>query len=467
MSDSVQFIESFTSEGEFTMLGIDEFLSRVNTKKPIVAVSVVGKFRIGKSHLINKLFFNKKVFEVSNESKPCTKGAYVAINSNHKDYDLLIIDTEGYESLLSTDDVPLATGQNVSKYFDLLEDRVRSMLGIIITMSDIVLHVVKSNAIDKTEFTYIEYEAMKLRNLYHPHLMEELATYRDYKVSTDESKIYSALTATPGPKLVICHRYNSREVKQFDGNRIGSLVQYLRFLISPEQKGAFSELQIQKLDENEPLRDYNELKDLVGSYLKKIPVTIAPKPIAIWYTILSNMMLKMCKNPPPVSSILREFVRTEIKLCDQKCVSCGQRCENYALHSRYKCFSLRECCKSKEYKNWNYVHKQCPNSPKNGFSLLIKKISYSPASVIFGNYWNCENCKEYEEYEYILEGPQRRANQELVTSKQEVFFHCYPCNQAIWNPGKDSYVCQHSTKRCDAQSQFNMDSGSINLTSKM
>jgi hypothetical protein len=71
-------------------------------------------------------------------------------------YDIVVIDTEGYEALLATDDIPTGQDKDVASKFDRLEDRVRSMLGVIISMSDVVLFLCKSNAIDRTDFQYIE-----------------------------------------------------------------------------------------------------------------------------------------------------------------------------------------------------------------------------------------------------------------------------------------------------------------------
>lgn len=467
---SVQFIDAYDSKGEFFVMDPESFTSKLPTKKPVVVISVIGKFRIGKSYLINKLFFNDTVFEVSKESKPCTKGIHAAIHTTNKDFDILVIDTEGYEALLSQQLITNAPVQNISEHFDLLEDRIRAMLGIIISMSDIVLYVVKSNAIDRTDFTFIEYENIKLKNLYYPHLRDELKNLENSS-SSNESLTYSALSKFTGPKLMLCHRYNSREVKQFDPIDVGITVKYLNFLITPDGKnnGSFSDVHVQKLDEQDSVKDFNDLKETIfNSYLKKVPVSMYPKNLSCWYQILSSMMIKICQNPPPFSSILRNFIRKEVGVCKNICVVCNERCENYAMHSQNQCFSYNKCTKSNKYSNTVIVHKNCPNAPTNGYSLLTKQSAYTPSSLRFGTLWKCEKCDNFEEYEYVQDGLfNTKENQILKENSMEIYFHCFNCNQDLWNPSKTDFQCQHSKQKCPAKPYFEIKDGSFQIISKL
>ena len=49
-------------------------------KGPIAVITVAGKYRIGKSYLINKLMKKSNAFKVSELPESCTKGIWVYNN---------------------------------------------------------------------------------------------------------------------------------------------------------------------------------------------------------------------------------------------------------------------------------------------------------------------------------------------------------------------------------------------------
>ena len=100
---------------------------------------------------------------------------------------------------------------------------------------------------------------------------------------------------------------------------------------------------------------------------------------------------------------------------------------------------------------------------------MHKKISYSPLTLIHGNYWHCEKCPDLEEFEYIQEGSlfSSKKNEKLEKALEIIYFHCYPCNAPLWNPGKDKYVCRHSKTKCSAEPPFTVKDGTINIMSKL
>lgn len=83
----------------------ETFLEGLEGKK-IGVISVVGKYRTGKSYLLNKVLLdlpiNKKGFEVGPTINACTRGIWLwsetikAANSDEKDMELIIMDTEGF-----------------------------------------------------------------------------------------------------------------------------------------------------------------------------------------------------------------------------------------------------------------------------------------------------------------------------------------------------------------------------------
>lgn len=87
-----------------------EFISSINKKVGVIAVA--GKYRTGKSYIMNRLFLNsvdgkqdreiKKVgFQVGPTINPCTKGLWIwkelfyAPNDEEHEMPILIVDTEG------------------------------------------------------------------------------------------------------------------------------------------------------------------------------------------------------------------------------------------------------------------------------------------------------------------------------------------------------------------------------------
>lgn len=81
-----------------------EFLNTIRTKVAIIAIC--GKYRTGKSYILNKLFIEslseeraKRGFQVGPTINPCTKGLWIWKEIFHSPNDeslpLIIIDTEG------------------------------------------------------------------------------------------------------------------------------------------------------------------------------------------------------------------------------------------------------------------------------------------------------------------------------------------------------------------------------------
>lgn len=96
----------FISYNEKTGFKINEeaenFLSSLNSKR-IGVVSIVGKYRTGKSFFVNRVLLNEsKAFAVGPTINPCTKGLWIwkkpmrSENSEYEDMDVIVIDTEGF-----------------------------------------------------------------------------------------------------------------------------------------------------------------------------------------------------------------------------------------------------------------------------------------------------------------------------------------------------------------------------------
>ena len=103
--DSIPFIAFTESEGFQITEEAKNFLNSLNSQK-LGVISIVGKYRTGKSYFVNKVLLNRKKqkgFAVGPTINPCTKGIWLwkkLMNAKdfgaENDMDVLILDTEGF-----------------------------------------------------------------------------------------------------------------------------------------------------------------------------------------------------------------------------------------------------------------------------------------------------------------------------------------------------------------------------------
>lgn len=83
----------------------EQFLLTLNPERKLGVISIVGKYRTGKSFFINRVLLNIKNggFNVGHTVNACTKGIWIWNDviqpdneSIHKDMDILLLDTEGF-----------------------------------------------------------------------------------------------------------------------------------------------------------------------------------------------------------------------------------------------------------------------------------------------------------------------------------------------------------------------------------
>lgn len=101
----IPFIELNEKRGFVISEQAEQFLQRLEGKK-LGVISVVGKYRTGKSYLLNKVLLdlpqNKKGFDVGPTINACTRGIWLwsetikSTNPDEKDMELIIMDTEGF-----------------------------------------------------------------------------------------------------------------------------------------------------------------------------------------------------------------------------------------------------------------------------------------------------------------------------------------------------------------------------------
>lgn len=88
----------------------EEFLLSIPEEKKVAAVSIVGKYRTGKSFFINRVLLERKNsgFAVGPTVNPCTKGLWIwkktlpSKNPQYPDMETIVIDTEGFGGIDET-----------------------------------------------------------------------------------------------------------------------------------------------------------------------------------------------------------------------------------------------------------------------------------------------------------------------------------------------------------------------------
>ena len=73
--------------------------------KPLAVLSICGPYRSGKSYFLSRFLGPNEVFKISNTDDPCTKGIWMSTSVLEcEDFIILLLDTEGMESLDSSED---------------------------------------------------------------------------------------------------------------------------------------------------------------------------------------------------------------------------------------------------------------------------------------------------------------------------------------------------------------------------
>eukprot|EP01118_Nematostelium_gracile_P015033 TRINITY_DN5958_c0_g1_i1.p1 TRINITY_DN5958_c0_g1~~TRINITY_DN5958_c0_g1_i1.p1 ORF type:complete len:470 (-),score=119.74 TRINITY_DN5958_c0_g1_i1:20-1429(-) len=346
----------------------------------VLIVTVMGKFRIGKSHLQNRLFFNgTSMFEVGKQAMPVTSGIWIARCKRKPGYpDLMVIDTEGLEAL---NDQPVEAS-------DGMEDQIRSVLGVIVAMSDIVLYLVKSNAIDKTDFAGLETEAMKFMKLYAPHLVQHGNT-----VWGERDNYYGK---AGGPALLLAHRSDG-EIDFQNPDLVGNITRacHLTMAQDASKSGPFGSFLYFPLPKDDDTK-YDELLDKVLDFAKIGDGGGRPsKPIGGWFEVLEIMMSYFSK-PPPFVAEYRRWVQNTYTRCQAKCTACSQQCCKFLFHK-----GLHEAAKGARCKYdarldnqvWFCKQKHAPSSYDDPEEIASKKLEVRPSFMDFkGRQFFCRGC---------------------------------------------------------------------------
>jgi len=157
--------------GKFIITNQSKLLLNQKKIKHIGIISLVGKYRTGKSFLLNRVILNNKAksgFSVGPTFKPCTKGIWIwsepiMIKNNNEEFPCFMIDTEGlgaYDEEVNHD----------SKIF---------LIAILISSLFIFnsFGTIDENAISSLSFVLNLSKTIKLKNSFKEDNKDELAQY--------------------------------------------------------------------------------------------------------------------------------------------------------------------------------------------------------------------------------------------------------------------------------------------------
>ena len=160
--------------GKFIITNQSKLLLNQKKIKHIGIISLVGKYRTGKSFLLNRVILNNKEttgFSVGPTFKPCTKGIWIwsepiMIKNNNEEFPCFMIDTEGlgaYDEEVNHD----------SKIF---------LIAILISSLFIFnsFGTIDENAINSLSFVLDLSKTIKLKNSFKEDDKDELAQYFPY-----------------------------------------------------------------------------------------------------------------------------------------------------------------------------------------------------------------------------------------------------------------------------------------------
>ena len=171
-NEAVPFI--VYENGKFIITNQSKLLLNQKKIKHIGIISLVGKYRTGKSFLLNRVILNNKAksgFSVGPTFKPCTKGIWIwsepiMIKNNSEEFPCFMIDTEGlgaYDEEVNHD----------SKIF---------LIAILISSLFIFnsFGTIDENAISSLSFVLNLSKTIKLKNSFKEDNKDELAQYFPY-----------------------------------------------------------------------------------------------------------------------------------------------------------------------------------------------------------------------------------------------------------------------------------------------
>eukprot|EP00118_Oscarella_pearsei_P010955 m.70056 g.70056 ORF g.70056 m.70056 type:complete len:839 (+) comp35656_c0_seq1:22-2538(+) len=375
---------------ELKIKSVREFSQHLSCRenKPVKVVSIVGNTGDGKSHALNKAFFDgEEVFSTSPHQSSCTVGVWCAYDRTSN---AVILDTEG----------KLGVRKNVDSHTRLLLK--------ILAISDVVIYRTRAERLHRDMYQFLSTSS------------ESYQKYFAAQLKATADKLEVDLPCL-GPALVIFHttQYTqplglpadvtsskARARDSMAGSRRSSkaeefLRQEFRRSCDSDPKSFCSityEGYKMDADEEGDVKSFEMLNRRVRKLLRDTKVR-SPRNLAVIFKSLQDLNSKFS------GEILKKdswLFPDQYFTCQAKCQSCGNRCLETMNHQKenipHKADPKSLCSYQHEFENKIYLCKQCSDAgrrnvvmPKTGSSkdtqwLGLVKFAWS------GYILECRKC---------------------------------------------------------------------------
>jgi zinc finger FYVE domain-containing protein 1 len=227
--DSNEKFKVSSYEDFIKKLGISDF----EGNKKVKVVAIFGNSGDGKSHTMNRLFFDgNEVFKMSSEQKSCTLGVWLAYQPYFYNTPLLCIDTEGLQ----------AVAQN--------ENQQYRMLVKVLAIADIIIYRTRSERINSEMYKFLATAS----KIYQKHLSPILRDGADL----------SSSTFTAGPSAIIFHEvHNTWPLNMNNLTEDTDHIIQEKFAEMKLSIDAFSKLKYVGIKTNSAPTDFNPMKSVL------------------------------------------------------------------------------------------------------------------------------------------------------------------------------------------------------------
>ncbi|CAH0392795.1 unnamed protein product [Bemisia tabaci] len=317
----------------------DDFIKKLNIQDSSVRIKVIsifGNTGDGKSHTLNRTFFDgQEVFQTSNEQNSCTLGVWAAYDPDLK---LICLDTEG---LLGT-----TSHEN---------QRTRLLLKIL-AISDIVIYRTRSERLHRDLFSFLGSASRTYTQHFHSALQSV----------TQRNEFGGPLSAL-GPAVIIFHETrHTQPLHPVNGESTEDLIRssFARMKLDID---AFSSLRYIGIQTQIPPTSFSELRDAVTQELNNTTVRSARSPQIVFVTL--NVLNDKFSGELEDKNQL--YFPDQYFTCSATCLSCEKRCERSMGHVK-EGVSHHCSCKCRyqhQYDNCVYVCKACHT---NGQEVVVK-----------------------------------------------------------------------------------------------
>lgn len=318
----------------------EQFAQKLNYKNnnlKVKVVSIFGNTGDGKSHTLNKTFFEgQQVFKTSNDQNSCTLGVWAALDPV---LNVICLDTEG---LLG-----------VTSYKN---ERIRLLLKVL-AVSDVVIYRTQSEKLNRDLFTFLGTAS----RAYSHHFQAAL------QALGQREGVQGSLSCL-GPSVIVLHE--TRYTKPLTNSDLENAEDVLRarFIQMKFETEAFSSIKYVGIQTKNVATDYELLQTVIKKELCNNDIRSPRKPHVVYNTLkaLNEMFIGQLDN---VSNIL---FPDQYFTCPAKCLSCGSGCCNSMGHLlEGKPHSSNSKCRyQNQYENVTYICKKCY---KDGNQVQIMK----------------------------------------------------------------------------------------------